>query len=461
MKKYSAFVAAALISAVFAGCAQNQPQQHVPASSVTSQPQTNTQQTEASPERELSEIEKIIAEAETLTTEELFKRAIEESNGQVMYGVGNSSRGATAGANFIEALLAIDPSYTGTIEWSQPKNNSIFTLLNADINSANNTYSMTLIQDGNQVQSKMIDTGQLLNFVPRQWREAEGVNIELNGDPLTLQTLSKVFMFNNLGDASFTNVWDFVAEGSNPLFMGVNSEPVGKNFLYMLTHEKYSQVIKNAFDALAADQQAYFQRTVEEVEADAAALGFNDPNVKYALAWIKLWCQKYNEQVDDGPIMNQLATVSAVDESALIVYSKLRAVEESPSSSKNNVTVAAYQDEFEGFGGFAYKHFLMIPRTSPLPWTAAAFIAYMTTEVDGFAAWGRDIGGYSANPQINQDHSMAGYVDGVNTFPALNDRGYDWWVSQDGGALVIEDPVYCAQVAFVLSDWIDLIVYGN
>jgi hypothetical protein len=82
----------------------------------------------------------------------------------------------------------------------------------------------------------------------------------------------------------------------------------------------------------------------------------------------------------------------------------------------------------------------------------------MTTNYDGFSAWGRDIGGYSSNPDINQDHTQDGYVDGVDTFPAMNDVGYDWWMSADGGRLVVEDPAYCAQVSFNMSDWIDVIV---
>jgi hypothetical protein len=70
------------------------------------------------------------------------------------------------------------------------------------------------------------------------------------------------------------------------------------------------------------------------------------------------------------------------------------------------------------------------------------------------------MGGYSANPNINQDHMKDGYVDGVDTYPAKNDKGYDWWVSEDGGALVVEDPKYCSEVSFNMSDWIDVII-GN
>jgi len=405
-------------------------------------------------------VEDVIAQAQTMTNAELYQKAIEESNGKVLYGIGNSSRGKTAGESFVQMLQTIDPSYTGSIEWSQPKNNSIFTTLNADIKSSQHIYSMTLIQDGNQIQSKMLDTGNLLNFIPKEWLESEGVDEAANGHPLALQTLNKVFMFNNTTGATFTNCWDFVAEGQTPLFMGVNSELVGKNFLYMLTKDTYADYLKAAFDALSPDMQAYFQTTVDEVAPDAESLGLTAENAKYALAFIKLWCQQYSEQTDDGPICNTLVTLSAAGQTGLLVYSKLRSVEESAESSVNNVTIAAYQDNYVGIGGYAYKHYLQVVKTSPLPWTACAFISYMTTTQEGFAAWGKDMGGYSANPACNQDHTMDGYVDGVDTYPAKNDRGYDWWTSADGGELVIEDPEYCAEVSFDLGDWIDMIV-GN
>ena len=405
-------------------------------------------------------VQDVIAQAQTMTNEELYAKAIEESKGRTLYGIGNSSRGKTAGASFVEMLKGIDPSYDGVIEWSQPKNNSIFTTLNADIKSANHIYSMTLIQDGNQIQTKMIDTGNLLNYIPKDWAEAEGVAIEDNDNPLALQTLNKVFMYNCVGEKTFDNCWDFVAEGEAPLYMGVNSELVGKNFLYMLTYETYANYLKDAFDALEGAEKDRIAAVVADMEPEAEALGLEAENAPYALAFIKLWCEQYNEQTDDGPICNTLVTASAKDQSGLLVYSKLRSVEESAETSVNNVKIAAYQDGYKGIGGYAYKHYLMIPKTSPLPWTACAFIAYMTTTQEGFAAWGKDMGGYSANPVCMQDHSKDGYVDGVNTFDAKNDRGYDWWISADGGRLVVEDPAYCAQVSFDLGDWIDMIV-GN
>lgn len=403
-------------------------------------------------------VEDVIAQAQQMTNAELYQKAIEESNGKTLYGIGNSSRGKSAGESFVAMLQTIDPSYTGVIEWSQPKNNSIFTTLNADIKSSQHIYSMTLIQDGNQIKSKMMDTGNLLNFIPKEWLEAQGTDEALNGHPLALQTLNKVFMFNNTDGTAIKNVWDFVGEGSAPLFMGVNSELVGKNFLYMLTHETYADYLKAAFDALDADKQAYFQAVVDEVAPDAEYLGLTAANAPYSLAWIKLWCSQYNEQTDDGPICNTLVTTSASGQSGLLVYSKLRSVEESAEASVNNITIAAYQDDYAGIGGFGYKHYLQVVKTSPLPWTSCAFISFMTTTTEGFAAWGKDMGGYSSNPNVNQDHSRDGYDGETNVYDAKNDRGYEWWVSPEGGQLVLEDPAYCAAVSFDLGDWIDMII---
>ena len=295
-------------------------------------------------------LEEIIAQAQTMTNEELYKKAIEEANGKSLLGIGNSSRGKTAKETFIELLKGIDPNFDTTIEWTQPKNNTIFEAL-----KGSNEYFVTLIQDGNQIQSKMLNTGELLNFVPYDWANAEGVAKENNENPLALQTLNKVFEFNNVGEASYKNCWDFVAPDVHPLFMGVNSEPVGKNFLYMLTRDDYAAIVKDAYDKLDADKQAIFAPTVEEMEAEAADLGFEGENIKYALAWIKLWCEQFHEETDDGPICTTLVDKSAAGQCGLLVYSKLRSVEESESVSVNNVTVAAYQDDYEGFGGYAYK----------------------------------------------------------------------------------------------------------
>ena len=416
---------------------------------------------EAAEPENLTATQQIIKEAEGMTLDELAAKAIEESNGATFYGVGNSSRGKSALPLFIEYLQSIDPSYTMEFEWQQPKNNKIFEQLTADSLKQTGTFAMTLIQDGNQIESKMVQTGILDTFIPKDWAEANGTTADAYEGYLPLQTLNKVFMYNNTGDKVFDNCWDFVAPENHSLYMDIDSEIVGKNFLYMLTEDKYAAMLKAAFEALPADEQAAFNGTIKEMEADAADLGLGADGA-YALAWIKLWVESYNAQTDDGPICNTLVADSATDQSGLLVYSKLRSVEESDTVSVNNINVAAYQDGYTGIGGYGYCHYLFLTENSPLPWTACAFIAYMTCTEDGFSAWGKDMGGYSSNPKVAEateatyNHSKGGYDEsGNNVYDCKNDRGYDWWTTQ--GELVLEDPEYCASVSFTVGSWIELL----
>ena len=414
------------------------------------------------PSADLTPTQQIIQEAQGMTLEELAQKAIEESNGKTFLGVGNSSRGKSALPLFIEYLQSIDPSYTMEFEWQQPKNNKIFDQLTADSLKDTGTFAMTLIQDGNQIESKMVQTGILDTFIPKDWAEANGTTPEAYQGYLPLQTLNKIFMYNNTGSKSYDNCWDFVAEGEHGLFMDIDSEIVGKNFLYMLTRDDYAAWLKEAFEALPAEEQAYFQPTINEMASEAESLGLGE-NGKYALAWIKLWVGSYNAQTDDGPICNTLVDQSATDQFGLIVYSKLRSVEESASVSKNNITVAAYNDGYTGMGGFGYCHYLFVTDNSPLPWTACAFIAYMTCTADGFSAWGKDIGGYSSNPEVAAEneaiyhHETGGMAEDGTTveYAALNDHGYDWWTNE--GKLVLEDPEYCASVSFTVGSWIEML----
>ena len=182
----------------------------------------------AEPEN-LTETQKIIQEAQGMTLEELAKKAIEESNGKMFYGVGNSSRGKSALPLFIEYLQSIDSSYTLEFEWQQPKNNKIFDQLTADSLKDTGTFAMTLIQDGNQIESKMVQTGILDTFIPKDWAEANGTTAEEYTGYLPLQTLNKIFMYNNTGSKTYDNCWDFVAEGEHGELHRSVYQPAGQN----------------------------------------------------------------------------------------------------------------------------------------------------------------------------------------------------------------------------------------
>ena len=136
----------------------------------------------------------------------------------------------------------------------------------------------------------------------------------------------------------------------------------------------------------------------------------------------------------------------------------MRGVVKGLFSKRDDVEIYGFQDGYKGFGGYMYKHYLQILKTSPLPWTSCALIHFMVTEHDGFQPWGKDMGGYSSNPEVQAtfDHSRDGYVtneSGVEEllYPCKNDKGYNWWTTE--GKLVIEDGEYASSVAGALSDW--------
>ena len=40
-------------------------------------------------------------------------------------------------------------------------------------------------------------------------------------------------------------------------------------------------------------------------------------------------------------------------------------------------------------------------------------------------------------------------------FPAKTERRYEWWTTD--GKLVLEDPEYCASVAFTVGSWVEML----
>ena len=86
-------------------------------------------------------------------------------------------------------------------DWQQPKNNKIFDQLTADSLKDVGTYAMTLIQDGNQIESKMVRTGILDTFIPLDWAAANGTTAEEYEGYLPLQTLNKVCLLYTSGAA--------------------------------------------------------------------------------------------------------------------------------------------------------------------------------------------------------------------------------------------------------------------
>ena len=96
MKRIVALLLVLCMAVGLAACGQKAPDPTEAPAAPAASGETAPAATEAVPEENLTETQKIIKEAQTMTLEELAKKAIEESNGKMFYGVGNSSRGKSA-----------------------------------------------------------------------------------------------------------------------------------------------------------------------------------------------------------------------------------------------------------------------------------------------------------------------------------------------------------------------------
>ena len=65
--------------------------------------------------------------------------------------------------------------------------------------------------------------------------------------------------------------------------MDIDSEIVGKNFLYTLTRDDYAAMLKEAFDALSAEEQAYFQPTINEMPPRPRAWAWGERQIRPGL----------------------------------------------------------------------------------------------------------------------------------------------------------------------------------
>jgi hypothetical protein len=432
----------------------------------------------SSEDADTKRVKAVIAEAETMSWKEVYKKAMDELDGKTMYCTGNSSRGTIAMTRFLHALQGQEPkkatdtsdtaeyqdkadyaefktykpNFTFTIQWANKTGGQIYDYVDGDI-TGGKTLDMTMIQNASDLQNKEIETGNLLNYVPKEYVNTADPT---NTSPLGLESVAKVFMFNNKGSKTYGNMWNLVGDGVHPQVMDISNETVGRNFLVMLTNTTYSAKVKAAYDALTGAAKTYADAAIKYVTDNkvASTYGLSGDNVNYALAWDYLFLKQYTVMTDDAPTVTNVATAANTDALGLLVYSKIRKVVESAAISVSNISLSAYDDNLIGIGGYSYKHYLQVFKTAPHPWAACALIHYMSCNKDGFYAWGKDLGSYPTNEAIGVDHTKDGesikdYNGNVIT-PAVatcNDKGWSWWKDK----LVQEDPVYSGKNAKLIN----------
>ena len=315
----------------------------------------------------LADVADTVAAAADLTHDELVEKALAETGTFVV--AGTTSRITTAAEAFAE-LYGIEINSTNL------KDLEIYTKLESE------SIDMVMIQDGAQLLDA-IDAGIVINYVPASVKDTVS---EEDQYPLAHQFTNKLFIYNNLGDdvPAIHNVWELTDPSMKEriIFKSPTGEQVNMNFLIMLTSEKWSKKLEEAYKAWKG----------EDIDlGDYPTAGHK---------WIAEFLPNCQFGKSDTNIAEEISQETAAGKIGLFVLSKLR----SSSVLSDNLTPAQYAASAEGytvepFSGFMYPIYAMVSANANRPYTAMLFIEYVMT-AEGFAPWGKSIGAYSGNSAI-------------------------------------------------------------
>lgn len=356
--------------------------------------------------------ETIIA-AEGMTYDELLAKAKEEVGNGTVSVYGNSSQLEKALIKFTEETgIKVNNTKEGDAD--------IYNHLSTAFQS--NTYiaDMVLLQDGNMLQSEMLDPGYLLNFIPK---EASGTIADDDTVPMAAVYLNKIFMYNNFNAEGtehslknyITNVWQLAGTAAdkghiaNPSFKTPTTENVNMNFLVMLTSDAYVAKLKTAY------KNFYGKDYVEEKAYK---------NIGYK--WVAEFLKNSQAHSSDGTACKDVAKAKG-GTVALVNYNKIKDLKGDDVYGAENVNNLSFPSlelgdkKVDGFGGFCYKMYSMVAANAKYPYAACALVSYITSKAGFENAWGAKAGYYSTNN---------------TTKIASNDKEIAWWKER----LVVEDP---------------------
>lgn len=369
-------------------------------------------------------VSKAIEEAQKMSYTELLEKAKEEIGTDSLSVYGNSSALVKALENFeAETGIKVTNNKLGDAALYE----KLFNTISVNKYSAD----MVLIQDGNKLQTQLINTGFLLNYVPKDYKN---VLAEDDLNPTAALYLNKVFMYNNTEDGEagkvknyLTNVWQLAGTAAdanhipNPSFKAPSTENVNMNFLIMLTSPQWVTKLEAAY------KDFYGKDYVKT----------NDKHINIGYKWIEEFMANAIWHSSDGTQTKNVAKGSS--KSILYAnFNKLKDLKDTGVGKEDpaNVTTAGLElNPINGFSGFVYKMYTMIPRNAKYPYAAAALINYLLSNTGFTGAWGTNLGYYSTNPNIPI---------------AEGDKELSWWKQNT----VIEDPVYVSQSFLDVSEFI-------
>ena len=343
--------------------------------------------------------------AAKMTDEELYAEAKNEKGTMQIYST------TSLAANTVESFLAVYPDLNVAI--SDVGEADMFTKLSTEVNSAAQGADMALLQNAYRMKNELISEDLLVNYFPEKYKDVVAAEYQ---DPAAILFVSKLLFMNKTGEAKdLTNVWELTedAQKGNIYFKNPEDEPVGMNYLIMLTSDEWNAKLEAAY------KDYYGKDWDNQANYTSCAYEFLDKflaNCNYTYS-------------ADGGICTGIAEGNP-GSIGLFVFSKLRTNE----AARNNLQICATANDgagIEGFAGFMYPTYAQICADTDMPYTCALFINYLLSQ-EGGAAWNNEnnMGSYLANTSIPLVPDATGL-----------DKEVDYWLER----CVIEDGAYLAE----------------
>ena len=343
--------------------------------------------------------------AAQMTDEELYAEAKNEKGTMQIYST------TSLAANTVESFKAAYPGLDVSI--SDVGEADMFTKLSTEVNSAAQGADMALLQNAYRMKNELISEDLLVNYFPEKYKDAVAAEHQ---DPTAILFVSKLLFMNKTGDAkNLTNVWELTEEAQkgNIYFKNPEDEPVGMNFLIMLTSDEWNGKLEAAY------KNYYGKDWDNQANYASCAYEFLDKflgNCNYTYS-------------ADGGICTGIAEGNP-GSVGLFVFSKLRTNE----AARNNLQICATANDgagIEGFAGFMYPTYAQVCADTDMPYTCALFINYLLSQ-EGGAAWNNEnnMGTYLANTSVPLVPDATGL-----------DKEVDYWLER----CVIEDGAYLAE----------------
>lgn len=340
-----------------------------------------------------------VEKAKGMSAEELEKAAKEEleANKDLIFNADSLTSGVK------KALAKFEKKYewaAGRTAYNSKKGSEYQPKLIAAQKADSYIADFVMIQDASFLKNAMLDTGFLLSYTP----SGDEFNIaESNQNPQVGVTFNKIFIYYNtdVGADQLKNVWQMTGVDGinlkglkNVSFQNPLGEDINMNFLIMLTSDE--TVAK-----LTAAYKSYFGKDYNPADDETA---YQNIGYKYVAEFIKnigYWhssdsseIKKINEYKEDGRII--FAGLCKLKD-----YEYYKAdYKDSDLFYSKTISATGWNTNIEGFDGFVFNQWALIPKTAKLPYTSCLFIRYLLSEEGFNAGWGGILGYYSVNQNI-------------------------------------------------------------